>query len=86
MVSDDEQLLYDTIEGLTWTEKQGEERREQARPPSIFDKQWWSVEPNVGRVANGIPRRVDRIKCLGNSVVPLQVETAFKNLMGLNES
>jgi DNA (cytosine-5)-methyltransferase 1 len=31
---------------------------------------WWAVEPNVGRVANGIPRRVDRIKCLGNAVVP----------------
>jgi len=31
---------------------------------------WWSVEPDVGRVANGIPNRVDRLKCLGNSVVP----------------
>lgn len=30
----------------------------------------WRVEPNVGRVANGIPRRVDRIRCLGNAVVP----------------
>ncbi|MGB1101977.1 MAG: hypothetical protein ACPG20_05820, partial [Pontimonas sp.] len=31
---------------------------------------WWDVEPDVGRVANGIPKRVDRLKCLGNSVVP----------------
>ena len=31
---------------------------------------WWDVEPNVGRVAHGIPKRVDRLKCLGNSVVP----------------
>ena len=31
---------------------------------------WWSVEPNVGRVAHGIPRRVDRLKSLGNSLVP----------------
>jgi len=31
---------------------------------------WWSVEPDVGRVAHGIPERVDRLKCLGNSVVP----------------
>jgi DNA (cytosine-5)-methyltransferase 1 len=30
----------------------------------------WSVEPNVGRVANGIPRRVDRLKGLGNAIVP----------------
>lgn len=31
---------------------------------------WWTVEPNVGRVANGIPARVDRLKCLGNAIVP----------------
>ena len=31
---------------------------------------WWNVEPNVGRVAHGVPKRVDRLKCLGNSVVP----------------
>ena len=30
----------------------------------------WDVEPNVGRVANGIPKRVDRIKGLGNAIVP----------------
>ena len=32
--------------------------------------EWWQVEPNVGRVAHGIPNRVDRLKQLGNSVVP----------------
>ena len=31
---------------------------------------WWDVEPNVGRVAHGVPKRVDRLKSLGNSVVP----------------
>lgn len=30
----------------------------------------WSVEPDVGRVANGVPSRVDRLKALGNAVVP----------------
>jgi len=30
----------------------------------------WKVEPSVGRVAHGIPKRVDRLKQLGNSVVP----------------
>ena len=30
----------------------------------------WPTEPNVGRVADGIPNRVDRIKGLGNAIVP----------------
>jgi DNA (cytosine-5)-methyltransferase 1 len=30
----------------------------------------WTVEPSVGRVAHGIPNRVDRLKGLGNAVVP----------------
>jgi DNA (cytosine-5)-methyltransferase 1 len=35
---------------------------------------WWSVEPDVGRVAHGVPSRVDRLRCLGNAVVPQIVE------------
>jgi len=31
---------------------------------------WWSTEPDVGRVANGVPGRVYRLKGLGNSIVP----------------
>lgn len=46
------------------------------------DDSWWSVKPAVGRVANELSHRVDRIKCLGNSVVPLQVKTAFERLIG----
>lgn len=30
----------------------------------------WPVEPAVGRVAHGVPHRVDRLKALGNAVVP----------------
>ena len=37
-------------------------------------KEWWSVEPNVGRVAHGVPGRVDRLKGLGSSIVPQIVE------------
>ena len=33
-------------------------------------KEWWAVEPELGRVAHGIPNRVDRLKCLGNAIVP----------------
>jgi DNA (cytosine-5)-methyltransferase 1 len=30
---------------------------------------WWAVEPDVGRVAHGIPSRVDRLCGLGNAIV-----------------
>lgn len=39
---------------------------------------WWEVEPNVGRVADVIPNRVDRLRCLGNAVVPYQIYPIFK--------
>jgi DNA (cytosine-5)-methyltransferase 1 len=31
---------------------------------------WWEFEPDVGRVAHGVSARVDRLKGLGNAVVP----------------
>jgi DNA (cytosine-5)-methyltransferase 1 len=31
---------------------------------------WWSVEPDVGRVAHGVPNRAHRLRALGNAVVP----------------
>ena len=34
---------------------------------------YWRVEPNIPRVATGVKNRVDRLKCLGNAVVPQQV-------------
>ncbi len=46
--------------------------------------QWWSSEPAVGRMAHGCPNRVDRIKALGNGVVPAQVREAFRSLMGFD--
>ena len=39
---------------------------------------WWAVEPELGRVAYGIPSRVDRLKCLGNAVVPQQIYPILK--------
>jgi DNA (cytosine-5)-methyltransferase 1 len=38
----------------------------------------WSVEPGVGRVANGVSGRVDRLRALGNAVVPQQIYPILK--------
>jgi DNA (cytosine-5)-methyltransferase 1 len=42
---------------------------------------WWSVEPDVGRVAYGVPSGVDRLKALGNSVVPQIPEIIGRAIM-----
>ena len=41
----------------------------------------WSPEPDVGRVAHGIPNRVDRLKGLGNAVVPQIPEIIGRAIM-----
>lgn len=57
----------------------GDARREQSQ--ELADGRCWAAEPDVGRVAHGIPARVDRLKCLGNAVVPQQAYPIFKALM-----
>jgi DNA (cytosine-5)-methyltransferase 1 len=49
---------------LSWTSGSG--KRDYA--------DWWQVEPNVGRVVNGVSARVDRLRGLGNAVVPQVAE------------
>ncbi len=41
----------------------------------------WEPEPNVDRVANGVPSRVDRLRCLGNAVVPQVAEWIGKRIV-----
>jgi len=43
---------------------------------------FWATEPNVGRVANGMAARVDRLKAIGNGQVPLCAATAWNILKG----
>ena len=45
---------------------------------------WWSVEPDVGRVAYGVPARVDRLRSLGNAVVPQIPEIIGHAIMAVN--
>ena len=65
-------------EGGDWNEHEINGEHGEATSQEIFgdgsslprEGTWWAIEPNVGRVAHGVPQRVDRLKCLGNSVVP----------------
>ena len=53
--------------------EQREARNARARQPFKLGSgqaRLWKTEPLVGRVADGVPARVDRIKALGNAVVP----------------
>lgn len=69
-------------------------RRETKRPTEsipaeycpIERSDWWEVEPNVGRVAARIPFRVDRLKCLGNAVVPKQCWPILKAIADIERN
>jgi len=52
---------------------------------SVAGSDWWSVEPDVGRVAYGIPRRVDRLRGLGNAIVPQVVYPIFQAIVEIEE-
>ena len=45
----------------------------------------WQAEPDVGRVAHGIPKRVDRLRALGNAIVPQVAEQIFRAIRMNND-
>lgn len=55
----------------------------------LFDisnpEDYWETEPRMDRVVNGIPNRVDRIKGLGNAIVPQVIYQIFKGIKQLND-
>ncbi len=65
------------------SESQGALTFEHTKRHAYLSGRYWATEPDVGRVVDGCPIRVDRIKRLGNGVVPLQAKTAFERLMGI---
>ena len=84
---------YENVSNTESTGQQGGSDRQGQKQPWGSDTrasqcfgEWWSVEPNVGRVANGVPNRVDRLKCLGNAVVPQQVYPILKCIADIERS
>ena len=72
------------------TERSGLERQPDIREQEIAwpwgngshweDDRWWQFEPAVGRVANGVAARMDRLKAIGNGQVPQCAATAWRIL------
>jgi DNA (cytosine-5)-methyltransferase 1 len=71
-----------------------ERQQEQCRPKSIQEEgnelecsssqsggNFWDIEPDVGRVVNGLPGRVHRLKGLGNAIVPQIAQEIGKAIM-----
>ena len=61
-------------QGNKCSERKIEKRTDISKPS------WWASEPDVGRVANGVAARMDRLKAIGNGQVPAVAAAAFRML------
>ena len=67
-------------------ERQGQPGDARQKRSAIGRADWWESEPDVGRVAHGVPARVDRLRCLGNAVVPQVVELIGRAILQREQS
>jgi site-specific DNA-cytosine methylase len=64
-----------------------EERQEpKLRASNLGEWKLWPSEPGVGRVAHGVPCRVDRLRQLGNAVVPQVAEQIGRAIMAASHA
>ena len=63
-----------------WLMGFAEQEHDSGRGKTDGSRKWWEAEPNVGRVADGVAARVDRLKAIGNGQVPLCAATAWRIL------
>jgi DNA (cytosine-5)-methyltransferase 1 len=66
-----------------WIMGFAEQKHDSGGGPKDGRRQWWQSEPDVGRVANGVAARMDRLKAIGNGQVPLCAATAWRLLNDL---
>jgi DNA (cytosine-5)-methyltransferase 1 len=57
-----------------------------ARPRHSGGRRQWDAEPDVGRVAHGVPDRAHRLKGLGNAVVPAIPELIGRAILAARAS
>jgi len=55
-------------------------KRTESKHAYACDSRWWEIEPDVGRMADGLASGVDRLKAIGNGQVPLCAATAWRIL------
>lgn len=67
-------------DGQGLEEREGLPGDDGAEQQAALGDSWWAVEPDVGRVAHGIPARVDRLRCLGNAIVPQIAKMIFEGI------
>jgi len=60
--------------------KQRKPKPNQKKHKTTKCRSWWTSEPRVGRVVDGLAYRVDRLKALGNGQVPSVVKAVWELL------
>ena len=89
-----EDVAYSKSAGCqTWSSNRmgaehGSRRNERLPPgasgtPEDRSRGRWLPEPSVGRVAHGIPKRVDRLRGIGNGIVP---QVAYEIIRSISEA
>jgi len=57
-------------DGARFSQRQSQSGDSRPQLTAIERADWWQLEPDVGRVADGVAARVDRFRALGNGQVP----------------
>ena len=75
------QGLVGSAVGLESEESRSASASSEAGWPRPEGSSWFTSEPELVRMADGVPDRAHRLKCLGNAVVPQAAEHAVKILL-----